>query len=653
MIGRQISHRDARARRPLSSVLVPAGILACLVALLAGCGKPGADALRRGTEELRTGDPRKAATLLEQARRALPGDVQVRILLGQAYARTGDLDAALAAYDEAIQLDDQRPETWRGRAGVLADYGRFGEAAEAYDRVLSLDGSDTESLLALGRARHAAGGTREAVAALHAVIRRGEKKYAAGASLTLADIELDRRNPQAAEQRFLDALAYDPDVAIAHLRLARLYERELGRPADAVKQYRAYLPAADAAGLRAEIEASLKRLGASADERAAATTTIPPTTTAPPTPRTTSAAPTLSAEQRMIRDADRAVSDGDIPKAVGLFGNIAQTYLARGSTNAAVAAWRRAADLDPTAVEPVRNIARLTPAGARKTEALAAWNLVRERAPDDREALRNVAGLSLELGESDGALVALRRLVELEPQSFADALRLAETLDRQLGLKEEAVHAYVALLVRFGHDPRAPAIRNRVAELIAAPPSLAAPRQWPRLPLPPGDAVDADARRRASERFREGAAQQQAGNLDEAVALYLRALAADPVSPETLYNLAICFRAQGAKIEAVACYLSALEAKPDYVSARYNLALLMEEEGDVPGATYHWEKLLELRPNEPAAHLALGRIYARDPATLGKSRQHYARYAQLDPDNPVARRLREWLRATEPSTTRR
>lgn len=342
MIRRLILHGQAGARRPTSFAPVPGGILAAwLFVVLAGCGNPGADALRRGTEALRAGDPRQAAVLLEQARRAFPRDAEVHVLLGRAYAEAGDLDAALAAYDEAIQLNDQRPDAWRGRADALADYGRFEEAARAYDRVLALDGSDTESLLALGRVRYAAGNTREAVAALHAVLRRDDKKHAAAASATLAEIEAAQQNFQAAEQRLLDALALDPDLAGAHLRLARLYDRDLRRPSDAAKHFRAYLPAADAAGLRPEVEAALKRLDAAAAPKpAVVTTTVPPSTAviAPTPPRTTTAPPALSPQQRMIRDAERAAAQGDTARAVALFLQIADDYRARGSTDAAVAA---------------------------------------------------------------------------------------------------------------------------------------------------------------------------------------------------------------------------------------------------------------------------------------------------------------------------
>lgn len=50
----------------------------------------------------------------------------------------GDLDAAVAAYREALALDADFADAWEGLSMALADLGRFDEAIAAAERVVTL-----------------------------------------------------------------------------------------------------------------------------------------------------------------------------------------------------------------------------------------------------------------------------------------------------------------------------------------------------------------------------------------------------------------------------------------------------------------------------------------------------------------------------------
>ena len=77
--------------------------------------------------------------------------------------------------------------------------------------------------------------------------------------------------------------------------------------------------------------------------------------------------------------------------------------------------------------------------------------------------------------------------------------------------------------------------------------------------------------------------------------------------------------------------------------ARFNYAILLQQQGFIVDALAQYEKILELNPNEPAVRLTAATLYARDPATRAKARQHYDAYLRLVPNSPMARDIRDWL----------
>ena len=50
----------------------------------------------------------------------------------------GDLEGAVAAYQQAIEVDPDFADAWEGLSMALADLGRFGEAITAAERVVAL-----------------------------------------------------------------------------------------------------------------------------------------------------------------------------------------------------------------------------------------------------------------------------------------------------------------------------------------------------------------------------------------------------------------------------------------------------------------------------------------------------------------------------------
>ena len=151
---------------------------------------------------------------------------------------------------------------------------------------------------------------------------------------------------------------------------------------------------------------------------------------------------------------------------------------------------------------------------------------------------------------------------------------------------------------------------------------------------------------KATVYFHDGAQLQLQHNLSGAIAAYAKAIAADPSFATAYYNTAIAYRELRQNSKALDNYELALIANAAYTDARRNYAILLEQQGYTDDAIEQYETILRINQADAAAHRAVATIYARDPATVSKARQHYEAYLRLAPDSPLARDIRRWLDQT-------
>lgn len=100
----------------------------------------------------------------------------------------------------------------------------------------------------------------------------------------------------------------------------------------------------------------------------------------------------------------------------------------------------------------------------------------------------------------------------------------------------------------------------------------------------------------------------QAGKLEEAIALYQRAIAINPNIGETHYNLGIIFWKQGRNDEAISSFRRAIAANPNDAYSYYNLANLLQGEGRLEEAIVSYRHAIGINPNIAEAHNNLGNI---------------------------------------------
>lgn len=87
-----------------------------------------------------------------------------------------------------------------------------------------------------------------------------------------------------------------------------------------------------------------------------------------------------------------------------------------------------------------------------------------------------------------------------------------------------------------------------------------------------------------------GYAAQQAGDPEEAVAKYQKAILLDPAYATAYNDLGVSYEALGHLERAKQAYLQCLEANPWYASAYANLAMLSERQGNFAEALVYWQR---------------------------------------------------------------
>ncbi|WP_042688644.1 tetratricopeptide repeat protein [Azospirillum sp. B506] len=128
----------------------------------------------------------------------------------------------------------------------------------------------------------------------------------------------------------------------------------------------------------------------------------------------------------------------------------------------------------------------------------------------------------------------------------------------------------------------------------------------------------------------------RADRLDEARAVYLRILEADPRNAHALHLLGLIERRQDRRDKALELIRAALGIAPEMADAACNLGSTLSELGQVDAAAAAYRRAIQLDPALEGAHLALaallgGRGGPRDWATAAMA---YRRALRLNPQRP-------------------
>ncbi len=123
---------------------------------------------------------------------------------------------------------------------------------------------------------------------------------------------------------------------------------------------------------------------------------------------------------------------------------------------------------------------------------------------------------------------------------------------------------------------------------------------------------------------------------DEALEHFRRSLELNPLVATTHHDLAHLLLLQGNIDEARAEFERTIELDPRSAGARNDLALLLLDQGQIDAAIPYLEAALAIDPQFLPAHLNLARAQAAR-GRVGEATDHYRRVLAIDPSNPVAR----------------
>ncbi len=115
------------------------------------------------------------------------------------------------------------------------------------------------------------------------------------------------------------------------------------------------------------------------------------------------------------------------------------------------------------------------------------------------------------------------------------------------------------------------------------------------------------------------------GNSGEVIALYERALAADPDHPAALFGLAVENDRHGNDTAAMELYKKAAKRFPAHVGSLLNLGILYEDHEQYDQAAQCFQRILDVFPDHPRA-----RLFLKD--TLASIDQYYDEQAQKERD---------------------
>lgn len=134
---------------------------------------PSAALLDQARRHLEAGRFADAATLCRDALKRAPAFAAGHELLGDSLHAQKQLDAAVAAYREAVRIEPGRTEAWWGMACALRTLGDFADAAVTLRRLVELAPGDDRARHNLGTTLHELGRTDEAIDALRHCARLG------------------------------------------------------------------------------------------------------------------------------------------------------------------------------------------------------------------------------------------------------------------------------------------------------------------------------------------------------------------------------------------------------------------------------------------------------------------------------------------------
>jgi len=218
-------------------------------------------------------------------------------------------------------------------------------------------------------------------------------------------------------------------------------------------------------------------------------------------------------------------------------------------------------------------------------EAIAAYRRALELQPGYADAAANLARLLADQGDPRAGELVLRNLPP-EDAGAVERFYLGEMLRLQ-GQLQEALDLFAEALAHPSADAD---LRLTIGTTLvnAGQADQALSVLLPLIAERPQDAEPTVAL---------GSALKSLGETDQAMDLYRRALELDPGQVRAYVLLGVCFYERGQHSLAIEQFRSGLEKAPADIRLRCNLAMAMRSQGDLEGSMREMEQLMQEQPH--------------------------------------------------------
>ncbi len=538
--------------------------------------------------------------------------------LGDLYLAQEQLDPAVAAYEQAIALDNWWPEARLGLAEALAARGHSAQALEQLQTAVAVAPGSVVAQVALANALERQGEADQALAIYQATA--GVHPGNAYATLTLARAWQNRRQWDLAEAAYQATLALNPGASDVYVGLAEValfrghydeaaqllqqaiqadsqnisiyirlvdLEQRRGNP-EAVLTWHEQATAISLAGPAADLALvdSLMRYGNYQTALAYLEVALERR------PEDVELLLRLGAIQRTLGQSDAAkttlqqVSQG-APADGRPYAALGELYLAEGQTQQALSFYQEALDRQPEEESYYLAISRIWAGQGRFDEAVATLEMGLRQAPRPVALYATLSALYLRQGQPEQALQTLEQGLQTVGEntplllalgnysvSRADFDQARQQIERALALQPDSAAAYLAL-----------------ADL-----------------------------------------SYRLGDPAQAVTYARQAIALEPDNPAHHLNLGNLYRLSSQNDDAAAAYSQALALAPTLIEAYTTLGALYEAQERWDEARTIYERGLAIAPTA-------GPLLARYGALLATQGEEEAGLAVLDQVAPTAENL--------------
>ena len=566
---RKLRPSDPRPRLGLAAVKARSGQVADAIRELEEVdprARSGNVVLALATYYLQANRPNDAQGLLEPIVKGLPAFGHARYLLGMAYLANSRFDLAVAQFEELARQAPKEGIVQLRLASAYSYVGKGKQALAALDRMGKSYDTSPSYHIERGRALALMGRTDEALQAA-----RSAQRLAPGSTqpyLLMGQIYVGRGDSKAAREMLARAAELSATDAGPHLALGRLAQSEKN-PDVALKEF-------DAA-----LTANPKSIGAARAKVA------------------------LLVQQKRTKEAIQ-FTEGLVqrePKNADFQTMLGSLYGRERQWDKSSAAYRKAAELSPKAVEPRVGLAYAALSQGKDEEAITHLQAAVQQQPGNLLAVPMIAGLYDRLARYDQAISVLEAAVKADPRQPTFGLGIADMYLKK-GRYDDAI--------------------AKAGELLTANPDLAGAR------LIRGQALLAKGDANAIKDFVDVAranpksaiaqyllarAYVQSQRVAEAQAAYREAIRINPEFKQAKTELALISGQkpdQGEQLKEIEQLRAAVKANPKDLAARERLARRLLATGQVKPAHEELKAVLEIAPSHPDANLLMGRIAAQE-----------------------------------------